>query len=719
MNSSRIAACIVALVMGGLAGPAQARVENDHQAEVLLQESQHRALVDGDLEQAIELCKKILTEHSGNRPVVAKALLQMGGCYEKLGRAEARMAYERVINEYGDRKEEVAVATERMASLEQNMAALNRKPTFRKIKIASNPQNGVLSPDGNRLATFSDGSVWIIPLHGNVNPEIAGEPIQLAKIPRGFDNGTLMSWSADGKWIAVNAMDTEDKNNEIEIGYIIPVDGGKPRLVEMIPRGNYAFNRRLGLSHDGDMVTFSALELGKTESYPLDRSIYTIPTLGGQPVQVISGMSNMPSYSPNDEFIAYIGYSRKNNDPDNDEMPNGNLWLVSAKNGKPVKLSNVNGRLSGPIWSPDGKYIAAHHQPGGDSDSKEIWVFSLSPDASSAGEPQKIALPRSSWNMLAGWTPDNELGIFIQSERRSAIYTVPSIGGKAMQVSPDVGPNYPAWSPDGKRIYFREWTEKEGVEIHFVPANGGKTTKVPVQTKEDLSSSIPGGGHTISPDGQKILISAGTIRNRANKSNLFAITLESGLPVQLSGDRPFEGNYPRWSPDGKWVAFSERKNSINDFRAIYIIPSEGGKIRQITSAPDSVGRASIAFSPDGKNIAFFSNSAIKTIPVEGGQSKVLVADIKFDRWSQLAYSPDGKRIAHCAGGKNIWITSLDEGIPHVLQTGLPKNARQHALSWSPDGKKIAFKHITGGGPEFYLISDFLPKKETASNGFGN
>ena len=314
MNSWRIAACIMALVMGGLAGPAQARVEDNHQAEALLQESQHRALVDGDLEQAIELCKKILTEHSGNRSVVAKALVQMGQCYEKLGRAEARMAYERVINEYGDRKEEVAVATERMASLERIMADLNQKPTFRKIKIASNPRNGVLSPDGNRLATFSDGSVWIIPLCGIIEPDIAGEPIQLAKIPGGWDNGTLMSWSADGKWIAVNAIDTEESDDEKEIVYIIPVDGGNPRLVEMIPRGDYAFNRRLGLSHDGDMLTFSALELGKTESFPLDRSIYIIPTIGSQPVELVSGMSNMPSYSPNDQFIAYIGYSMKNND---------------------------------------------------------------------------------------------------------------------------------------------------------------------------------------------------------------------------------------------------------------------------------------------------------------------------------------------------------------------------------------------------------------------
>ncbi|MBT6767077.1 MAG: hypothetical protein HOA90_21290, partial [Prolixibacteraceae bacterium] len=534
---------------------------------------------------------------------------------------------------------------------------------------------------------------------------IAGEPIQLAKIPGGWDNGTLMSWSADGKWIAVNAIDTEESGVENEIVYIIPVDGAKPRLVEMIPRGDYAFNRRLSLSHDGDMLTFSALELGKTESFPLDRSIYTIPTLGGKPKQLISGMSNKPSYSPDDQFIAYIGYSMKNNDPDNDETI-CDLWVVSAKNGKPVKLSNVNEGLSGPIWSPDSKYIATLLD-------KEIIIYPFSPDKSTTEDPTKIKLPSESPNMLAGWTAENELGIFLQSERRSAIYTVPSTGGKAMQVSPDgLGPNYPAWSPDGKRIYFRGYNKEVGSEILFVPSNGGKAIKVPVQTSEDLMSTIPGGAHNISPDGKKILISTGTgmIENKANKSNLFTIILESGIPVQLTSDRPFESYYPRWSPDGKWVAFYEGKNDINDFRAIYIIPSEGGKIRQITSKSDSIGRSAITFSPDGKNIAFFSGSAIKTIPVEGGQSKVLVADIRFDRWSHLAFSPDGSKIAHKVGPRNIWITTLSEGKPKLLPTGLPKESRQGRFSWSPDGKKIAFKNIIGGRPEFYMISDFLPKK---------
>ena len=46
----------------------------------------------GDLEEAIRLYEQIIKDHKDDRALVAKALVQMGGCYEKLGRAEARFA---------------------------------------------------------------------------------------------------------------------------------------------------------------------------------------------------------------------------------------------------------------------------------------------------------------------------------------------------------------------------------------------------------------------------------------------------------------------------------------------------------------------------------------------------------------------------------------------------------------------------------------------------
>ena len=66
------------------------------------------------------------------------------------------------------------------------------------------PGPAVLSPDGNSLAFISEGAVWVVPIHGQVDPDIAGEPVRLAEVPDVWDNGSLMAWSANGEWIAVN-----------------------------------------------------------------------------------------------------------------------------------------------------------------------------------------------------------------------------------------------------------------------------------------------------------------------------------------------------------------------------------------------------------------------------------------------------------------------------------------------------------------------------------
>ncbi|UCC49253.1 MAG: tetratricopeptide repeat protein, partial [Gemmatimonadota bacterium] len=145
-------------------------------AEELYQAGLYQEEVQGDLERAIEVYRQILEDFPYSRAVGAKAQLHIGHCYEKLGLRQAQQAYQRVIDDYPEHRDEVAVARERLASLNHALAELDRKPTFRKIEIASKPQNGVLSPDGSKLAFVSEGGLWVVPLHGNVNPDIAGEP---------------------------------------------------------------------------------------------------------------------------------------------------------------------------------------------------------------------------------------------------------------------------------------------------------------------------------------------------------------------------------------------------------------------------------------------------------------------------------------------------------------------------------------------------------------
>jgi Tol biopolymer transport system component len=662
----------------------------------------------GELQQAIDLYQDIINKYPEDRQVVAKALLHAGLCHEKLGLKDARQFYNRLINEYAENRKEVSVARERLTKLEQTLASLNQQPNFRKIAIASKPQNGVLSPDGKKLAFTSENAVWVVPLQGNIDPDIAGEPICIANIPGATNVHNWMTWSANGKWIAVNSgYEAED------YVYIIPVNGGEQRKVRLPNRGaGGPFSFFLSLSPDGGNLAFSALtpDISTKDTNLVNMShIYVIPSAGGEPKRISSVPGTSPSFSPDGKLIAYITHYDKKEPPKNvlEARHSSELWLVNLSDNRYVRLDSAEGRLAGPVWSPDGRFIATQGLTG----SKEVWIYPLTPDKTGAGEPAIIELPGWSFGNLSGWTPDNELGLFIRSEYHSAVYTVPSSGGKAFQVTPAGVVYYPRWSPDGKNIFLR-WVKPDEVppvQIASVPAAGGNITKIP-WPEIALMSRVPGGGHNISPDGRNLIVWAiEEPYGPTSNSGLYIIPLDESRHVRLTNDK-IPRMYPCWSPDGKWISYVESKETLNDkwYNAIYRIPAEGGEPVMISSAADNIGDGAIAFSPDGSSIAFFSEGKIKTIPVEGGETSDLVNDVQSGRHSNLVWSPDGSKIAYNAQSESkIWIITLATGDKTVLKTGLPENLWVSEFDWSPDGEKITFMTTSDDEPEFHLISSFM------------
>jgi len=717
MKSSRLIVVALALMLASAAaGYGQQSAEELYQAGLYQEE------VQGNLQSAIEIYERILEQFSDNRAVNARAQLHIGLCYEKLGLTEAQRAYQRVIDGYPERQDEVAVARERLAQLTQALAELASTPSFRRIEIASKPQNGVLSPDGSELAFTSDGGVWVVPLHGDVDPDIAGEPVRIAEVPGVWNLLNLMSWSADGNWIAVNSGSEPWEDTAV---HVIPAGGGEARVVRVPPRGQGPSAYRVALSPDGQRVAFSALDPEVPQDWPENTSdwhIYLVPSAGGDPEKLAPATSAMPAFSADGEHLAYVGYRQREDWPEDTDIDprdprrlDADLWVVPSAGGTPTRLAIVSGFLKGPVWSPDGRFIAAHYAPPGQNpnDNKEIWVFPLSADRSSAGEPTKIALPRATLNMLAGWTPDGELGVFIETEAHEAIFTVPASGGRAVQVTREgLIPYYPRWSSDGERIYLRmvERVEDEyRPAMAYLPADGGDPVELIVPFERRVTPKVPGGGLNVSPDGERIVIvgreSGAELPEEG--ADVWTFPVDGGLPTRLTRDGSYEDN-PCWSPDGQWVAFIDAVMTSEDegFLAIFMVPAGGGEIRQLSVESDSVAQGAIAFSPDGERIAFFSDEQIKVIPVEGGRPDVLFDAEGATRHSQLDWSPDGEEIAYSAGGE-IWTVSVVGGERVLLRTGLPEDAWYQEFSWSRDGEKFVFHASYGGYREFWLISDFL------------
>src|SRR3954470_10331716 len=103
---------------------------------------------------------------------------------------------------------------------------------------------------------------------------------------------------------------------------------------------------------------------------------------------------------------------------------------------------------------------------------------------------------------------------------------------------------------------------------------------------------------------------------------------ENGQNVQRLTVNKARDAYPRFSPDGKWIAFSSDRNGNLD---VYVMPSSGGGVKQLTfhSSEDAV----LNWSPDGRSILFSANRGENFMPmlynvsVDGGMPTNAGADM--------------------------------------------------------------------------------------------
>ena len=261
----------------------------------------------------------------------------------------------------------------RLASLERTLAELKQIPNFRKIEIASKPENGVMSHDGKKLAFTADNGVWIVPLQSNLGNNIAGEPVRIADVPGASNYNNVLAWLADRRWIAVNSGSKKE-----DLVYMIPTKGGEQRKRKTPLRDVGNSNFRLSLSPDGEKLAFAALQPGlSSQDAKYDEAhICIIPSRGGEPIQISPGPGILPSFSPDGKFIAYVTPYEKKEPPKNVKGTryDTDLWIVNSSGSLPIKLAVADGRLGGPVWSPDGRFLAITGRT--DVGGKEVWILS-------------------------------------------------------------------------------------------------------------------------------------------------------------------------------------------------------------------------------------------------------------------------------------------------------------------------------------------------------
>ena len=103
---------LVAVILAAISIGVPVTAQRVSESELLLREALHKQQVQGDLPGAIKIYQQIVSTRNGDRSVTARALLELAGCYEKLGQ-QAEAVYQRIVRDFADQP----VATQARARL--------------------------------------------------------------------------------------------------------------------------------------------------------------------------------------------------------------------------------------------------------------------------------------------------------------------------------------------------------------------------------------------------------------------------------------------------------------------------------------------------------------------------------------------------------------------------------------------------------------------------
>jgi dipeptidyl aminopeptidase/acylaminoacyl peptidase len=217
----------------------------------------------------------------------------------------------------------------------------------------------------------------------------------------------------------------------------------------------------------------------------------------------------------------------------------------------------------------------------------------------------------------------------------------------------------------------------------------GGETPVAAQTRRmeigDFAKIVNVSDPQISPSGKSIVfvVSRANMEEDRFDRELVLVDIASGVQRVLTHGRKDAGS-PRWSPSGDRIAFLAAVGPAKEEKGqIFILPMIGGDAAKITEAPNGVEQ--FAWRPDGKDIAYVTaDEAANKKDIEKHLDAFEVGDNGF--LETKAPAPSHIWLAAAEGGKPRRLTSGSWSLPKVL----PPSSPSSPLSWSPDGKLIAF-----------------------------
>jgi Tol biopolymer transport system component len=379
------------------------------------------------------------------------------------------------------------------------------------------------------------------------------------------------------------------------------------------------------------------LLLVEGQGIPPRGPLWSMPVLGGSLRRLGDTQGQDAAWSPDGKMLAYGNGS--------------DLMVAKADGTEPRKLTRVNDfeYVVKPVWSPDHTHVS-FTRLSGNAHSSSMW------EVSAEGKDLHRLLPdwQRADDCCGRWTADGRYFIFQAAKQLWALprrSSMPGSPAKPIQLT---------WSPmslfapipskDGKSLFCvgattrgellrydlkaRRFTpylagisaeyaafSKDGQWVAYVSYPEGTLWRSRVDGSERVQLTYPPAYALLprwSPDGKTIAFSE-VAPNRTFK--LFAISREGGSPQQLLPDDPQPQKAPTWSPDGSRIAFGG--NGGDPQAVIRILDVASAKV---TIVPGSQGLYSPRWSPDGRFLVALSSDL----------RRLLLYEFQTQRWTELA-----------------------------------------------------------------------------------
>ncbi len=336
-----------------------------------------------------------------------------------------------------------------------------------------------------------------------------------------------------------------------------------------------------------------------------------------------------PKVSPNGKWVLYTVRTTSLKK----DKRTTTLWMVSWDGSKDVQLTyGYNGSVSAPAWSPNGKYISFLSSRKGKAKGTQVWVMDRS-----GGEAHQLTHVKKKQGTIKAY----------------------------------------AWSPDSQRLLLTVHTGRVVSANAFNDPKHHKYVAPIVITrylfKQDIRGYITATSHSF----------------------LYLYDIATGKMAKLTAGKKYDESDGKWSPNGKEIAFisnhtKEPERNINT--DVFVVAAKAGSTPRKLTRYTGADTGPIAWSPDGKEIAFLRGAHVKYWQYQEPHLGIIAADgsgparmvtAKFDRpVHEPQFTPDGKKvIVLVTDNRNRYPASVDLATDKVTRL-----VKSEGVSWSHSQK---------------------------------